>query len=141
MFVTGLPYFVIVFFFLHFSETVLGRFHPFIGHEGPQGEQSYSSTLFLTSALEGVRGQRHAPAAPYPRERPGTHFTGGWVGLRAGLDKCGKSRSHRDSNPGPSSPQAVAIPTALPGPQRRFYQAANCVCASKLIVEHARYIM
>jgi len=36
-------------------------------------------------------GQRHAPAAPYPLERPGTHCTGGWVGLRAGLDRCGKS--------------------------------------------------
>jgi len=39
-----------------------------------------------------VRGQRHAPAAPYPRERPGTHCTGDWVGFRAGLDWCGKSR-------------------------------------------------
>jgi hypothetical protein len=38
-----------------------------------------------------VRGQRHAPAALYPRERPGTHCTGGWVGPRAGLDRCGKS--------------------------------------------------
>ena len=43
-------------------------------------------------ALEGVRVQRHAPAALYPRERPGTYFTGGWVGPRAGLDRCGKSR-------------------------------------------------
>ena len=25
-------------------------------------------------------GQRHALAALYPRERPGTHCTGGWVG-------------------------------------------------------------
>jgi hypothetical protein len=33
------------------------------GHEGPQGEQRYSSTLSLTSALDGVGGQRHAPAA------------------------------------------------------------------------------
>jgi hypothetical protein len=39
-----------------------------------------------------VSGQRHAAAALYPRERPGTHCTGGWVGLRAGLDRCGKSR-------------------------------------------------
>jgi len=39
-----------------------------------------------------VSGQRHAPAAPYPRERPGTHCTGGWVGLRAGLDWYVKSR-------------------------------------------------
>ena len=36
-------------------------------------------------------GQRHAPSALYPRERPGTHCTGGWVGPRAGLDMCGKS--------------------------------------------------
>jgi hypothetical protein len=39
-----------------------------------------------------VRGQRHAPASLYPRERPGTHCTGGWVGPRAGLNRCGKSR-------------------------------------------------
>jgi hypothetical protein len=39
-----------------------------------------------------VRGQHHAPAAPYLRERPGTYCTAGWVGLRAGLDPCGKSR-------------------------------------------------
>jgi hypothetical protein len=35
----------------------------------------------------GVSGQRHAPTALYPRGRtPGTHWIGGWVGLRAGLD-------------------------------------------------------
>jgi hypothetical protein len=35
----------------------------------------------------GVNGQRHAPAALYPRGKvPGTHWTGGWVGPRAGLD-------------------------------------------------------
>ena len=39
-----------------------------------------------------MRGQRHAPAAPYLQEKPGTHCTGGWVGLRSGLDRCGKSR-------------------------------------------------
>ena len=27
-----------------------------------------------------MRGQRRAQPAPYPWERPGTHFTGGWVG-------------------------------------------------------------
>jgi hypothetical protein len=46
--------------------------------------------LILTSALEGVNGQRHAPAALYPQERtslaPHTHWIGGWVELRAGLD-------------------------------------------------------
>jgi hypothetical protein len=47
----------------------------------------YSSYSFLTLALDWVSGQRHAPAALYPRERTaGTHCTGGWVGLRAGLN-------------------------------------------------------
>ena len=32
------------------------------------------------------------PRPPLPRERPGTHCTGGWVGPGAGLERCGKSR-------------------------------------------------
>jgi hypothetical protein len=39
----------------------------------------------------------------YPRERPGTFCTGGWVGPRAGLDVSEKTRPHWDSIPGPSS--------------------------------------
>ena len=44
------------------------------------------------------------------------------MGLRAVLDWCGKSRPHRDSIPGPSSPFAVAIPTELPDTRRNKYQ-------------------
>ena len=33
-----------------------------------------------------MRGQRHAPAVNYHRERPGAHCTGDWVGPRPGLD-------------------------------------------------------
>ena len=43
-----------------------------------------------------VGGQLHAPAALPPGKRPGTHCIGGWVGPRAGLDGCGKSRPYRD---------------------------------------------
>jgi len=71
-------------------------------HEGPEREKRYSSTVSLTSALDGVGGQRHAPAA-LPLERSGTHFIRGWVDPRAGLDRCGISRHHRDSIPGPCS--------------------------------------
>jgi hypothetical protein len=39
----------------------------------------------------GMGGQRHAPAVS-PRERPGTHCIGGWVGPRVDRDGCGKSR-------------------------------------------------
>jgi hypothetical protein len=52
----------------------------------------------------GVDGQLHDPAALPPEKRPGTHFVGGWVVPRAGLDGCEKSRPHRDSIPGPSIP-------------------------------------
>ena len=47
--------------------------------------------------------QQHAPVAIYPRETPGTHFTGGWVGLRAGVDGR-KISSPPEFDPGPSSP-------------------------------------
>ena len=36
------------------------------GHEGPEGEYVYSSTLSLTSALDGVSGQSQTPAALPP---------------------------------------------------------------------------
>ena len=62
--------------------------------------REYSSNLSLTSALDGVDGQRHAPGRFTPGGRPGTHCTGGWVGPMNGLDRCGKSRLHRDSIPG-----------------------------------------
>jgi len=48
-------------------------------------------------------GQQHAPDALYPRERPGTHLTGGWVGSRADLDGR-KISPPLGFNPGPSSP-------------------------------------
>jgi hypothetical protein len=41
-------------------------------------------------------GQLHALAALYSRERPGTHCKVGWVGPRAGLDRCEKYHLHRD---------------------------------------------
>jgi len=43
-----------------------GKVRPRTGHEGPEGEQTYSFTLPLTPALDVVGGQRHAPAALTP---------------------------------------------------------------------------
>jgi hypothetical protein len=50
----------------------------------------------------------------YPRERPGTHSIGGWMGPRVGLDGCGKSRPHWDSIPGLSSKSLYRL--SYPGP-------------------------
>jgi hypothetical protein len=45
-----------------------------------------------TSAIEGGEVSAPHPGRFLPRERPGTHCTGGWVDPRAGLGRCGKSR-------------------------------------------------
>ena len=42
----------------------------------------YSSTPSLTSAIDGVGGQRHASTVLPMGKRPGIHCIGGRVGLR-----------------------------------------------------------
>ena len=66
----------------------------------------YSPTFSLSSALDGLGGQRQGPAGLPPGNRPGTHRKGGSVGPRAALDGCGKSRPHRDSIPQTVQPVA-----------------------------------
>jgi hypothetical protein len=77
-----------------------------------KGERIYSSYSFKTPALDGVSGQRHAPAVLYHRgKNPGTNCTGGWVGLRAGLDTEDREKSSclcRGSNPDRPVVQSVA---------------------------------
>ena len=56
------------------------------------------------------------PRPLYPRERAGTHCTGGWVDFRAGLDGFVKSRPHRDSIPRTVHPVASRYTDwAIPG--------------------------
>ena len=70
----------------------------------------------MTTTLEGSEGSRHAPAARYPWERPGTHCTGGWVGPRAGLDRCGKSRPPPGFDPRTVQPVASRYTDYAPRP-------------------------
>jgi hypothetical protein len=76
-------------------------------HEGVLEEWRYSSTHSLTSALDGGEW-----SASRPRERAsGTHWIGGWVGLRAVLDAVVKrkiSSPRRESNPRTPIVQPVA---------------------------------
>jgi hypothetical protein len=56
--------------------------------QAPRGRGDIDTTNFFTLALDGGSGQRQHQAALYPRQRtPVTHCLGGWVGLRAGLDR------------------------------------------------------
>ena len=61
------------------------KLHPKTDHEGPEEEYRYSSTLSLTSALDGVGGECHASATlspgktryPLHRRRDGTQGRSG----------------------------------------------------------------
>jgi len=86
-----------------------GKVRPKTSQEGPEGEYRYMSTLSLTSELDEVGG-RHAPAALPPGKETRYPLYRRRVGPRAGMDGCGKSRPHRDSTPGPSSPTALYRP-------------------------------
>ena len=68
----------------------------------------------MTRTLEGDEWSAARPSRTLPRERPGTHFTGGWVDPRAGLNWW-KISSPPGFDPGPSSPYSIVIPTELPG--------------------------
>jgi len=61
----------------------------------------HNCTLPSTSALDGSEWSTPRSGRSTSRERPGIHFI---EGPTTGLDGCGKSRSHRDSIPGSSSP-------------------------------------
>jgi len=70
-----------------------GTFYPITYRVVSEGEYMYAycSTLSLTSVV--MRWVVNAtPCSIYPREWPGIRCTGGWVGPRAGLDGCIKSR-------------------------------------------------
>jgi hypothetical protein len=56
-------------------------------------EWRYSPTHSLTSALDGGEWSASRPGRFTPRERAaGTHWIGGWVGPRTGLDAGAKRK-------------------------------------------------
>ena len=69
-----------------------GKVLPRTGHEGPKLEYMYSSALSLTSELDGVGGQRKAPAALLPGRKPCRHCIGGCVSPRDGLGPVRKNQ-------------------------------------------------
>jgi hypothetical protein len=81
-----------------------GKVHPRTGHECPEGEYRYSSTLSLTPALDegGWSTPRPGRFIPWKETRyPLYRRLGGSQGLSGRLRKISL---HRDSIPGPSSP-------------------------------------
>jgi hypothetical protein len=57
------------------------------------GERNYSSYSLMTSALDGVSGSVTPRLCFTPGERaPGTHWTAGWVGPSANLDRDARGK-------------------------------------------------
>jgi hypothetical protein len=65
-----------------------------VPHNRPEGPERGRGIALLFLHLGARRGWvvSTTPRPLYPRERPGTHCAGGWVGPRTGLDVCEKSR-------------------------------------------------
>ena len=97
--------------------AVKNKVLPRTGHEGPEGEQRYNYTLSLTSALDGGWVVNATPRPLYPRERRGTPCTGGWVGPRAGLDGCRKSRPTGVRSPDRAACSESLYRLSYPGPR------------------------
>ena len=89
------------------STRCKGNIHPRTDHEGADGEYRYTSTLSLTSALDGLGGQRHAPAAlPPGKIRCPLHARLGGPQVRSGRVRKVSPRRGLD----PRTIQPVAIP-------------------------------
>ena len=89
------------------SEKCKGKFLPRTGHDGPEGEQMYSSTLPSTSELDGVDGQRHTPAALPPEKTRYTLYNR--LGGPQGRSVTGAEKSRPPSRFDPRTVQPVAI--------------------------------
>ena len=87
---------------LEFGVCNVGRFHPFVGHEGPYGQQRYSSTLFLISVLEW---------GEVPASRPGRNLPPGnnWYPLYRRLvgPQCRPGQVRKISLPPEFDPRTV----------------------------------
>ena len=95
-------------------------------------KQSPCSMPCGTGGSATLSEPRRWPGSGWPPPRPAsssaTHYTGGWVALRAGLDFREEQRLpsfHRCSNREPSSPWRVAVPTELSRHQK-------CLCSGIL---------
>ena len=85
------------------------------------------------------------PQPLYPRERPGTHCIGGWVGSRTGLEGCGKSRPPTGFDPRTVQPVASRytgwdIPTHIHKTDTEICKVIYYVCSCECGVNSLREI-
>jgi len=64
---------------------------------------------------------KYSPRLLYSWHWPSTNCIGGWLDPRTGLNRCGKSRHHRDAIPVPSSYTVCATPAHDENHNDTFY--------------------
>ena len=75
-------------------------------HRGSRGV----ALLFLDHGTRRGWGVTVTPRPLFtPKERLGSHCIGGWVGPRAGLDRCGKSRPQPEFDPRTVQPRSQSL--------------------------------
>jgi len=87
-------------------------------HRGSRG----IALLFLDHCTRRGEGSASRPGRSLPRERTGTHCTGGCLGPRAGLDMCGKSRPPPGFDPRTVQPIASRYTDLATRPTRMLYK-------------------
>jgi len=91
-----------------------GKVHLRTCHEGPEGEQKYSSILSLTSAIDGGVRSTPYPSRFTPMKETRYQYYRRLSGPKGRSGRVRKiSPPHWDSMPGPYSPYRVAVPTEL----------------------------
>jgi hypothetical protein len=116
------------------TENCKGKGLPYNRPSGPKrGSRGIALSFRELRHEERMGWLAPRPGRMPPGKRPGTHCTGGWVGLRAGLDGCGKSRLHRDSIPGPSSRSESLYRLHYPGPQLEIVFTLFSVWLARLV--------
>jgi hypothetical protein len=90
----------------------------------PRAYRGSSGIALLFHDLGARRGWvvSTRPRPFYPRERPGTHCTGGWVGPRAGLKVWVKSRPTGIRFPDRPARSQSLYRLSYPAPNRNKYQ-------------------
>jgi hypothetical protein len=98
------------------SNPSKGKVIPVLNVIKPYGIKAYGEFRYCPTILDlGTRRcvVSYMPLLLYPRD---THWIGGWVGPRAGLDTMEKRKNPcpcQESNPGCPACSLVAIPTEL----------------------------
>ena len=82
----------------------------------------------MTMALEGGEGSAPRPGRSLPPGKTRTHCTGGWVGPRVGLDRCGKFRLPPGFDPRAVQPVASRYTDYATRPTITFMVREKSLC-------------